>query len=556
MRGARAIGLLGAVWWAVLWVACVATMAHAQERRPTVRQPQSAAVLAHYPDLDVKLVTPALTPGRTTFTTQGELDAFTDALVHAAEYSKTIRQNHVTRLLYGITPGNRNLWALLLSKEGAKTPAELAQLGRPVVWMIGQQHGNEPAGGEAMLALARELANGELTPLLDKLSIIIVPRANPDGAAADTRENAAGFDINRDHGLLTQPEIQQLHSMVRAAPPVLVIDAHEFTVGQRWVEKLGGLQSVDLMVLSATHPMVPAPVRALANGLFQPALEAAIAPYGLKSFVYHTTSVRAGDRLISVGGNAPGIARNAFGLMGAVSFLLETRGVGIGMDSYQRRVATHYIAARALLRTAAAEAAVLAANAVAVHAADTREHLDIIVAHTVAKTSVQLPLIEPATGLPKVATVDMLDTRVVTATERRTRPAGYVVPPERAGQLARRLALMGATTCVTKRAIETAVERYEVLSRSDTDGRAINPGRSVTVRVTAGRAALASGSLFVPLDQAEGTVLALALEPDAPGSLSAHELLDGDGPGALAIQRIPQLALTPEFKQALMCEGR
>ena len=50
---------------------------------------------------------------------------------------------------------------------------------------------------------------------------------------------------------------------------------------------------------------------------------------------------------------SPGAARNTFGLNHAVSFLIETRGVGIGRDSYQRRVATHYLAAKAVLETAA-----------------------------------------------------------------------------------------------------------------------------------------------------------------------------------------------------------
>ena len=86
-----------------------------------------------------------------------------------------------------------------MSKEGVHTIDELGALGRPVIWLIGQQHGNEPAGGEAMLALASALAQGELAPLLAKVSVVIVPRANVDGAAADRRVLASGADPNRDH---------------------------------------------------------------------------------------------------------------------------------------------------------------------------------------------------------------------------------------------------------------------------------------------------------------------------------------------------------------------
>ena len=446
--------------------------------------------------------------------------------------------------------------AVLISKEGAKTPPEVAKLGRPIVWMIGQQHGNEPAGGEAMLALAKALADGELTPLLETLSIVIIPRANPDGAAAGTRENAAGFDINRDHGLLTQPEVQMIHSLYRQLPPVLVVDAHEFTVGQRWMEKLGGLQAIDMMVLSATHPMVLRPLRKLADEVFQPAIETAIAPFELTSFVYHTTSSRAGDRSISVGGNAPGIARNAFGLTGAVSFLIETRGVGIGLDSYQRRVATHYIAARALLQTASAQAQPLAAAVAAARDPAAQAPEDIIVAHSVAKSQIELPLIDANTGQTRSTVIDMLDSRIITATEKRERPAGYIVPLERAAAIAQRLGLIGAATCTFQQAIEAAVEKYDVLNQTDIDRRAINPVRSVSVRLRADRANVRPGSLYVPLDQPQGAALALALEPDSPGSLSALELLDKSDPGAVAIWRLPRGAMTKGFAGVLSCASQ
>jgi len=41
-----------------------------------------------------------------------------------------------------------------------------------------------------------------------------------------------------------------------------------------------------------------------------------------------------------------GHRRNSFGLRGSVSYLIETRGVGIGLQSFQRRVATHYLLAK------------------------------------------------------------------------------------------------------------------------------------------------------------------------------------------------------------------
>ena len=68
-------------------------------------------------------------------------------------------------------------------------------------------------------------------------------------------------------------------------------------------------------------------------------IEAALAAYGLSTHDYYTTTLDRADKDVSMGGNTPGSARNAFGLRHAVSFLIETRGVGLDMQSFQRRVA-------------------------------------------------------------------------------------------------------------------------------------------------------------------------------------------------------------------------
>jgi len=61
--------------------------------------------------------------------------------------------------------------------------------GTPVL-VVGCVHGNEPAG----IAVAR--AHAKHTPR--GIDIWIVPDLNPDGVAADTRQNAHGVDLNRN----------------------------------------------------------------------------------------------------------------------------------------------------------------------------------------------------------------------------------------------------------------------------------------------------------------------------------------------------------------------
>ncbi len=480
-----------------------------------LRYRQSAEVLTRYRDVPIPLETPALQRGRATPTSQEEMETFILRL--AKPSAPMIIETLIT------TPQGRTLPVLYFTHERLSNPAEIHATGRPIVWLIGQQHGNEPAGGEAMLALAQALAEGELRPLLNKITVIIVPRANPDGAASDQRDTSARMDLNRDHATFALPETRALHAAILRLPPDLVIDAHEFSVAQRWVEKFGALQAVDLMLLDATHPMVPKASQFLARTLFQPAIEAAVARYGLTAFPYHTTSTRLVDRTIAMGGNAPGIARNAFGLTGAISLLLETRGVGIGAEGYQRRVATHYIAIRAALEAAATEPDVLRAAVKASRREIVERREPILVRHTVETEVVMLPLLDAATGVTRTTETMMSNSKSVVIVEQRPWPQGYVLLPE--AKAAVEVRLLGASTCIVSRSVEIDAEMFDVNNRGTTDRRSINPDAALTAVVRAVRVAIPAGSVYVPTSQAAARRIALALEPDAPGSFVATDVV-------------------------------
>jgi murein tripeptide amidase MpaA len=109
--------------------------------------------------------------------------------------------------------------ALVLSNSGHTRAADLKRLNRPVVFLMGQVHGNEPAGGEAMLAVAQALATGELKPLLERVTVVIFPRANPDGAHYFWRSTANCVDINRDHVKAALPETAALRAVMNEFQP-------------------------------------------------------------------------------------------------------------------------------------------------------------------------------------------------------------------------------------------------------------------------------------------------------------------------------------------------
>ena len=59
----------------------------------------------------------------------------------------------------GRSTQGRDIPVVYLTAEGHGDPAAIGRFGRPVIWLIGQQHGNEPAGGE-VARWCRRPANG------------------------------------------------------------------------------------------------------------------------------------------------------------------------------------------------------------------------------------------------------------------------------------------------------------------------------------------------------------------------------------------------------------
>jgi hypothetical protein len=100
------------------------------------------------------------------------------------------------------------------------------------------------------------------------------------------------------------PEAKALRTAMNALPPDVVLDAHEFTVANRWLTKFGAIQAVDALLLEATHPNVRGEVTALARALFRPRIEAALKAHGLQASTITRRRSIGGQGGVD-GGNAP-----------------------------------------------------------------------------------------------------------------------------------------------------------------------------------------------------------------------------------------------------------
>ncbi|HEX2724348.1 MAG TPA: hypothetical protein VHN20_00860, partial [Beijerinckiaceae bacterium] len=271
-------------------------------------------------------------------------------------------------------------------------------------------------------------------------------------------------------------------------------------------------------------------------------MEAALTRHGLKPFWYLTTTFRVEDKTVSMGGNAPGISRNHFGLTGAVSFLIETRGVGVRMEGFQRRVATHYVAAKAVLETAAAEAPRLRMAVMQARQAIADARDELVVGHRIATVKMTLPMVDPETAADKPVEVDFRDSRKITVTATRPRPAGYVVAPEGAAAV-EALRIKGVIVCKLGGSEPIDVEAFHVESRAGQVTRdqreSINPERAVNVTLEPRKLGAAPGSVFIPMGQPAAAIIAATLEPDSPGSHVGSGMTPVLAGGEAPIYRVP-----------------
>jgi hypothetical protein len=96
-----------------------------------------------------------------------------------------------------------------------------------LVWS--QMHGNESTTTKGLIDYLHYLHHNEkeFENLSKSFSFYIIPILNPDGAAAYTRENANGVDLNRDAFACTQPESMVLKTSLDTFNPDYCFNLHD-----------------------------------------------------------------------------------------------------------------------------------------------------------------------------------------------------------------------------------------------------------------------------------------------------------------------------------------
>lgn len=192
---------------------------------------------------------------------------------------------------------------------------------RPTTMFVCSQHGNEPAGRETGLALLRDLAFTDDKVLLRQLqeqTVLVVPSANPDGRAANTRGNSMGVDINRDHLALTVAESRAIARVLRDLGPDVVLDLHEYG------PSVPVLYDDEILYLWPRNLNVDAGVRDLSRTLAKEYIGKGAIAAGYTADEYGLYKVGPQEVTQTAGDQDEGICRNAVGLRHALGILVES----------------------------------------------------------------------------------------------------------------------------------------------------------------------------------------------------------------------------------------
>ncbi|MGB5526004.1 MAG: M14 family zinc carboxypeptidase [Gemmatimonadota bacterium] len=156
------------------------------------------------------------------------------------------------------------------SVEGRAINAVTAGSGPTTVLLWSQMHGNESA---ATMSLADMIhwfgtapeSDSLRADLAERLTVVMIPMLNPDGAERFIRENAIGVDINRDARRTATPEGRILKSIRDSLQADFGFNLHD--QGTHTVGDYGPLVAIALLAPAADEERSWGPVRQRARGV-------------------------------------------------------------------------------------------------------------------------------------------------------------------------------------------------------------------------------------------------------------------------------------------------
>ncbi|WP_455662070.1 M14 family metallopeptidase [Pradoshia sp.] len=483
---------------------------------PSYIQPDNISHL--FPKPKVKFQTPAFADGKTAFTSQEEMTAFLKKL------SK--KNKHMSYKIIGQSLEGRDIPMIIFSKNPDKIKKEKK---KPLIWVQGQIHGNEPAAGESNLVLAQMIAEGKLGNVLDKANIIIVPRINPDGSYYFKRFIATDMDANRDYMKVEYPEVRTVYKAINEYQPDVVLDTHEYTVNSSLLSKYGdkgSIASYDVLISSAKNLNIPENLRKTSDKLLLPDVQKALRKENLSFHDYYTLSSSKDGKLVAEEGSTESrIGRNALGLKNTFTYLIETRGINIGRTDFERRVFAQVTAQANFIKSTVKNAdkvkrTVEQARKTVVSKGKNANDDDKIVITSENKLvpNQELTVVDLAKADKVDIPIDWKSSTKAYPTLERERPTAYILPPAY-HHIADKLKVLGVKVEKLRNRSSLSVESYMVTdNKVSTQLESGHYTNQVKTEVSTKKKTFPAGSYVFKMDQHNANYIALALEPEGVDS--------------------------------------
>ena len=444
----------------------------------------------------------------------------------------------VAVLDFGSSAQGRAMKAVIVSSDGAETPAEAHATGKPIVFMQAAIHPGENEGKDVLMALVRDLTvSGKYADLVDNAVLVLVPIFNVDGherfspysrinqngpEAMGWRATANNLNLNRDYTKADSPEMQAWIGLWKAWNPDLLVDLHntngaDYQYAMTWAFETA--QNID--------PALAEWQTRFFDGQVKPALEEKNWPITFYISLKNSSDVRAG---LLEGASGPRFSVGYAAAVNRPGLLVETHM----LKDFKTRVAVNEELLVDMLRALETEGDSLQAANAAADARRFAEGAAMPLAFGLSDATVErdfLAVTDSRTASDisggtwvqydpsKPLTLRVPVQADVTVTAQAAAPAAYVVPPQWSAVI-ERLKLHGVSMRRIDAASSVTAGRYRfgkvAWAARPFEGRHAITELEQTLELS--EQTIPAGSWLISMDQPKARLTSLLLEPASPDS--------------------------------------
>lgn len=324
-------------------------------------------------------------------------------------------------------------------------------------------------------------------------------------------------------------ETRAVRSVLKGFDPHIAIDMHEY-----WAlassPTYNYTHAADGMYATAKNLNIHESIRKLSDEFIRD-LSWRMLGSGLRAEPYVTrnfTPFPSPDYAVALveAGSEPRIGRNAVGLMQTLSFLLETRGIGLTTQEYQRRTASGLTMLSSIIGYAANASDFVRSTIAEARKSFIVSNEPIVVTDYTTTDIRHFKMVDTHNGSVVDLPVRFESSSPVTANLTRARPEAYLIPPAW-DSIARRLEAAGVEVHQVHNPWNGPVEVLTITSATTNKHFYWERGPTTTLTTSASEqnVSLPAGSWLVSTRQRNAALAMAALEPEGINSLASFQII-------------------------------